>query len=55
MIPTLKNIEILERFPILKALPKQCSCTACSATKNEIKSQIGEKEYLKICRAMSIG
>ncbi len=54
MIPTIKNIQILERFPILKALPKQCCCTACMATKNEIKSQIGEKEYLKVCKSINM-
>ena len=48
------DAKILERFPILKILPKQCYCSACSETKNNIKAQLGEAEYLKVCKAMDI-
>lgn len=46
--------KYLEEFPILKVLPKKCHCTSCSATKSNIKKQVGEKIYLKICQTLNM-
>lgn len=48
------QIQILEKFPILQHLPKNCGCTVCTATKEKIKAEVGEKEFVKICKVFNI-
>lgn len=39
---------------ILIHLPKQCSCSACTATKKSAQIELGEKRYKKVCRALGL-
>lgn len=35
---------------MLFALPKSCNCHTCKETKNYVKSEIGESDFLTICK-----
>ncbi len=50
----MKIDEINKRFPIIKYLPKNCSCTVCTTTKNLIRNEVGEKEFYIICKVFNI-
>lgn len=35
-------------------LPKYCNCTSCTATKNKLKLEVGEKRYQEITTELGI-
>lgn len=34
------------------AMPKNCRCPICEATRQKIKNEVGEKNYLRIAREL---
>jgi hypothetical protein len=47
-------IDLEGKYSILFSLPKKCTCTICIATKEDIKSKMGEKRFEKVCKALGI-
>ena len=47
-------IDLEEKYSILFSLPKKCACAVCTATKEDIKSEMGKKEFVKVCKALGI-
>jgi hypothetical protein len=47
-------IELEGKYSILYNLPKKCCCAVCTATKEDIKSEMGEKKFVKVCKALGI-
>ncbi len=46
--------QVTEKFSILNYLPKNCGCTVCTATKEKIKAEVGEKDFDKISKLFNI-
>jgi len=40
---------------MLFVLPKSCNCNTCVETKKYVKNEIGESNYLAICKQVGLG
>jgi len=40
---------------MLFVLPKSCNCNTCKETKNYVKNEIGESNYVVICKQVGLG
>jgi len=39
---------------LLAALPKECSCNMCQASKKNAKQELGQKRFQEICKLLKI-
>jgi hypothetical protein len=46
--------KLTEAYPILLSLPKKCVCHVCTEAKAQLKSQIGEKDFRRVCQLLKI-
>ena len=49
-----ESLKLNEKFSILLHLPKKCSCHSCMSTKKEIRAEMGEREYRRVCQILKI-
>ncbi|MDX9744720.1 MAG: hypothetical protein RBT59_12935 [Arcobacteraceae bacterium] len=47
-------VDLEEKYSILFHLPKKCACALCTTTKEDIKSEMGEKRFVKVCKTLGI-
>ncbi len=51
----LNNEAKINAERMLFVLPKSCDCNTCKETKNYVKNEIGESEFLAICKQVGLG